>query len=62
MAFFVKYEFWPAYIRQLHKQGIPTYSICSIFRPEQIFFRPWGGGQRRLLKMLTHLYVQDEAS
>lgn len=62
MAIFVKYEFWPAYIRQLHKQGIPTYSICSIFRPEQIFFRPWGGGQRRLLKMLTHLYVQDEAS
>jgi len=62
MAIFVKYEFWPAYIRQLHKRAIPTYSICSIFRTEQIFFRPWGGGQRRLLKLFTHLYVQDEAS
>ena len=62
MAIFVKYEFWPAYIRELKKQNIPTYSICSIFRPNQYFFRWWGKGQLGILKRFTHLFVQDEAS
>ena len=62
MAFFVKYEFWPAYIRELNKRGIPFYSISSIFRPNQYFFRWWGKGQLRLLRMFTHIFVQDEAS
>ena len=61
MALFVKYEFWPAYIRELQKQNIPTYSISSIFRPHQYFFRWWGKGQLRVLRAFTHLYVQDEA-
>ena len=61
-AVFVKYEFWPAYIRELKKRDIPFYSICSIFRPEQYFFRLWGKGQLRLLRMFTNIYVQDEAS
>ena len=62
MAIFVKYEFWPAYLRELKKRNIPTYSISSIFRPKQLFFRPWGASHLRLLKCFTHLYVQDEAS
>lgn len=62
MAIFVKYEFWPAYLRELKKRGIPTYSICSIFRPDQYFFRWWGKSQLRVLKCFTHLFVQDEAS
>ena len=62
MAFFVKYEFWPAYIRELNKRGIPFYSISSVFRPNQYFFRWWGKGQLRLLRMFTHIFVQDEAS
>ncbi len=62
MAIFVKYEFWPAYLRELNKRNIPTYSICSIFRPKQLFFLPWGKLHLRLLKCFTHLYVQDQAS
>lgn len=62
MAFFIKYEFWPAYIRELKKRNIPFYSVSSIFRPGQVFFRLWGKGQLRLLRAFTHLYVQDEAS
>ena len=49
MAVFVKYEFWPAYIRQLHKKQIPFYSIASIFRPQQYFFRWYGAAERKLL-------------
>lgn len=62
MAIFVKYEFWPAYLRELKKRAIPTYSICAIFRPKQRFFRWWGFGAKRVLKCFTHIFVQDEAS
>jgi len=62
MALFVKYEFWPAYLKELHKRTIPTYSISAIFRPTQRFFHWYGKAALRLLKNFTHLYVQDEAS
>ncbi|MBO7457047.1 MAG: 3-deoxy-D-manno-octulosonic acid transferase [Paludibacteraceae bacterium] len=62
IAIFVKYEFWPAYLKQLKKRGIPTYSISAIFRPTQRFFHWYGASARRVLKCFTHLYVQDEAS
>ena len=62
MALFVKYEFWPAYLKELHKRDIPTYSISAIFRPTQRFFHWYGKAALRLLKNFTHLYVQDEAS
>ena len=39
MAFFIKYEFWQNYLSELHRRGVPTYSVASIFRPNQIFFR-----------------------
>ena len=44
MAFFVKYEFWRNYIGALHRNDIPVYSVSSIFRPDQIFFRWYGKG------------------
>ena len=62
MAIFVKYEFWPAYLRQLRKRNIPTYLVSGIFQPKQLFFRPWGIGYRQLLKCFTRLFVQDNAS
>lgn len=61
-AIFIKYEFWPAYLRELKKNGTLTYSISSIFRPKQLFFRPWGKAHLQLLKCFTHLFVQDEQS
>lgn len=62
MAIFVKYEFWGNYLRALRRRNIPTYIISAIFRPRQIFFRPWGHEFRHLLRCFTRLYVQDEAS
>lgn len=62
MAIFVKYEFWPAYLHELKKREIPTYSISAIFRPKQIFFSVWGKSQLKALRCFTHIYVQDEAS
>ena len=62
MAIFVKYEFWPAYLRGLQKRHIPTYGISAIFRPTQLFFRPWGKAYLQLLQCFQHIYVQDIAS
>ena len=62
MAIFVKYEFWPAYLRELSKRGIKTYSISAIFRPRQAFFRWWGKPYLNVLKLFTAIYVQDERS
>lgn len=62
MAVFVKYEFWGNYLEALKRRGVPTYLISSIFRPGQVFFRPWGGMFRRMLDCFTHIYVQDEGS
>ena len=62
MAIFVKYEFWPAYLKALKKRGIPTYSISAIFRPTQRFFRWYGKMSLGLLKCFTHIFVQDEQS
>ena len=62
MALFVKYEFWPPYLRVLKKRAIPTYSISAIFRSTQRFFHWYGKSSLGLLKCFTHLFVQDEVS
>lgn len=62
MVFFVKYEFWLNFLFALKKRGIPTYSVSSIFRKEQAFFKWWGGYYRRVLRCFTHLFVQNEES
>lgn len=62
LAIFVKYEFWPAYLKALQRHHIPTYLISAIFRPGQLFFLPWGKGYLKLLTCFTHIFVQDEAS
>ena len=62
MAFFIKYEFWKNYLDELHKRGIPVYSVSSIFRRGQIFFKWYGGTYRNVLHDFTHLFVQNELS
>jgi len=62
VAIFVKYEFWGNYLQQLQKTGVPTYIISAIFRPGQIFFKPWGGMFRKMLRRFDRIYLQDEAS
>ena len=61
-AIFIKYDFWPTMLYELRERGIPTYLISAIFRPDQLFFRPWGKWYLRLLTLFEHLYVQDEDS
>ena len=62
MAFFIKYEFWYNYLHILHHRGIPTYSVSSIFREGQVFFRWYGRQYGRVLNCFTRFYVQNEHS
>lgn len=62
MAFFIKYEFWYNYLYILKHRGVPTYSVSSIFRPDQVFFKWYGRQYGRVLKCFTHFFVQNEVS
>ena len=62
MAFFIKYEFWYNYLHILKHRGVPVYSVSSIFRDGQVFFRWYGRQYSRVLKCFTHFYVQNEKS
>lgn len=62
MAFFIKYEFWYNYLHILRHRNIPVYSVSSIFRPNQIFFRWYGRQYGKVLKCFTRFFVQNERS
>jgi 3-deoxy-D-manno-octulosonic-acid transferase len=59
---FIKYEFWNNYITLLHKKGIPVYLVSGIFRPDQHFFKWYGGFFRNILKKYKLIFVQDKLS
>src|SRR5690606_38457939 len=62
LAIFIKYEFWFHYLQTLEQRGIPTILISAIFRPEQLFFKWYGGLFRKMLQGFDHIFVQNEAS
>lgn len=62
MAFFIKYEFWYNYLHILKYRKVPTYSVSSIFRPEQVFFKWYAKKYAGVLRCITHFFVQNEQS
>ena len=62
MAFFVKYDFWPNYLKQLKSNSIPTYLVSGIFREKQLFFKKYGKFYRKALLAFEHFFVQDDNS
>lgn len=58
----VKYEFWPNLLRIVKKRGIPIFSISSNFRPEQVFFRAFSWGTKKLLHQIDHFFVLNKKS
>lgn len=62
MAIFVKYEFWRNFLFQLHKRNIPTYLISAVFRPDQMFFKPYGRWYAKWLEWYSFIFLQDQRS
>lgn len=58
----IKYEFWRNYINACYHRGVPVFSVSSIFREKQVFFRPWGRRYARSLRRVRHFFVQNEHS
>ena len=59
IAIFTKYEFWYHYFQLLHERKIPLLIISGIFRPNQLFFKWYGGFYRSMLNCVTHFFVQN---
>ena len=62
LVFFIKYEFWLNYLKELETSKTPTYLISGIFRDNQMFFKWYGGFYRKALKAFTYFFVQNESS
>ena len=62
LAIFVKYEFWPNFLKELKKNNVETLLISGIFRKSQPFFNWYGGFMRKSLTTFAHFFVQDKNS
>ena len=62
LAIFIKYEFWHYYIKELNNKKIPIWSVSSIFRKEQIYFKWYGGFYAKILSRINQFFVQNEES
>jgi len=61
-VFFIKYEFWYNFLTQLKEEGIPTYIFSALFRPSQVFFKPWGRWYLKAISSYEHIFVQNQES
>ncbi|MBW1294380.1 3-deoxy-D-manno-octulosonic acid transferase [Aquimarina litoralis] len=62
LAVFVKYEFWPNYLKELYNNNTPITIVSAAFREEQSFFKWYGGFMRNALQRVDHFFVQDTTS
>jgi 3-deoxy-D-manno-octulosonic-acid transferase len=60
IGFFVKYEFWPNLLNEAKNQKIPVFSVATILRSNQIYFKWYGGLFRKTLKNMDYFFVQNE--
>lgn len=58
-VFFIKYEFWHHYMKACSDRNIPVFSISTILRPDQLFFKFYGGFYRKILTLFDHFFVQN---
>lgn len=59
VAVFTKYEYWYHYFRELKRRDIRLLMISAIFREEQLFFKPYGGFYRNILKQVSFFFTQN---
>ncbi len=62
LAIFVKYEFWPNFLKELNKRNVPTLLISGIFRKNQHFFRKNNKRSLKILRSFSHFFVQNDDS
>lgn len=60
MAFFVKYDFWFNYMRELKNNDIPLYYISALLHHDHYFFKFYASWFRKQLFNVTHFFVQND--
>lgn len=61
-VFFIKYEFWLNFIDAANRNNTKLYSVSTLLRPNQRFFKWYGGIFRKRLSYFSHFFVQNEAT
>src|SRR5690606_12985507 len=62
LVIFIKYEFWPNYLKELNKRKVRTLLVSGGFREDQLFFKSYGSWMRRSLNSFEHFFVQNSDS
>ena len=62
LVLWVKYEYWYYYLQEIKRKNIPLYLISGVYRPNQIFFKWYGGLYRKMLGFFTHFFLQNNSS
>jgi 3-deoxy-D-manno-octulosonic-acid transferase len=62
LVVFVKYEYWYYYFSNIRRRGIPLLMVSAIFRENSAFFKWYGSLYRKMLRCITHLFIQNEES
>ncbi len=62
LVIFVKYEHWLHHLKAVRDNNIPLLLISAIFRSDQFFFKSYGSFYRKILKLYSKIFVQDEES
>ena len=62
LVLWVKYDYWFYYLNEIKERGIPVLLISGIFRRDQAFFKWYGNINRKMLRCITHFFVQTEQS
>ncbi len=62
MAFFIKYDFWPNFLKELKQRKIRSFLVAGVFRKDQPFFKTYGKWMSGALAAFEHFFVQDEES
>ena len=55
-----KYEFWPNLLKEAHKAQVAIYSVSTMLRSSQVYFKWYGGFFRKALQRVAYFGVQNE--
>src|SRR5690606_35637678 len=62
MVFFVKYDLWANFIFSVKKRKIPLFLFSASLRPDQVYFKSYGGFFREVLTSIDHIFTQNQQS
>ncbi|MFC2101855.1 3-deoxy-D-manno-octulosonic acid transferase [Bacteroidota bacterium] len=60
LVFFIKYEYWFNFLKELNKRKIPVFIISAIFHENQPFFKSYGSWFKKQLNHISWFFLQSD--